>query len=103
MKTYCSSKPHHKIDKNVKETKISQQICGGNRSRVAEEGSRYTNKTQLDEVSEHDIFERHASNRYHILQSVDKLILQKRKLIPAFCNADDSMSIAGAGDMIINS
>ena len=77
--------------------KISQQICGGNRSIVAEEGSRGAVRTQLDERSEPNIFEIHALNRNHILQSVEKLILHNRKLIPAICNTDNAMSIAGGG------
>ena len=79
----CSSKLHHKIDKNDESTKTSQQICGGNCSIVAEEGSRCAVRTQRDERSEPNIFERHALNRNHILQSVEKLILHNRKLIPA--------------------
>ena len=37
-----------------------QQIFGGNHSIDAKEGSRVTTKTQFDEGSEHNIFERHA-------------------------------------------
>ena len=82
--TYGSSKLQHKINENVKATKTTQQICG-NRPIVSEEASRDTTKSQLDEGSEHDIFERHALNRNHILQSVEKLILQNKEFIPAIC------------------
>ena len=98
--TNCSSKPHHKTDENVIATKTSQQICGGNCSIVAEDSSRDTAKTQHDERGEPKISERHALNQNHTLQSVEKLILHNGKLIPAICNTDDAMSIAGGGNMI---
>ena len=81
---YCSSRPHHKINENVKATKTSQLICGGTRSIIAEEVSRDKTKTALDEGREHDIFERNALNRNHILHSVEKLILRNKKIIPTF-------------------
>ena len=85
-----------------RQQKKSHQICGGNCSIVAEGGFRDTAKTQLDEGAEEDIFERHAFNRNKILHSVETLILRNKKLIPANCNADGTLSFAGGCHMIIH-